>query len=88
MYPSTITSWWKERLEKYELPHITFHELRHTSATLLINQGVHMKTISARLGHSKIGTTMDLYGHALESADEAAASQLDQFFTKSKKEQA
>jgi integrase len=46
-----------------------------------------MKTISARLGHSKIGTTMDLYGHALESADEAAANQFDQFFTKSKKEQ-
>ncbi|WP_413310182.1 hypothetical protein AA0X95_22830 [Bacillus sp. 1P10SD] len=53
-----------------------------------MNQGVHMKTISARLGHSKIGTTMDLYGHALESADEAAANQFDQFFSKNKKEQA
>lgn len=47
-----------------------------------------MKTISARLGHSKIGTTMDLYGHALESADEAAGNQFDHFFTKTKKEQA
>jgi integrase len=53
MYPSSITTWWRKRLKKYELPYITFHELRHTSATLLINQGVHMKTISARLGHYK-----------------------------------
>ena len=43
---------------------------------------------SSRLGHSKIGTTMDLYGHALKSADEAAANQVDQFFTKNKKNQA
>lgn len=66
------------------LPHITFHELRHTSATLLINQGVHMKTISARLGHSKIGITMDLYGHALDSADEAAAITFDHFIQSEK----
>lgn len=77
MDPKSITRWWKKRINKYGLPDITFHELRHTSATLLINQGVHMKTISARLGHSKIGITMDLYGHALESADEIAASHFD-----------
>jgi integrase len=77
MDPKSITRWWNKRLKKYELPVITFHELRHTSATLLINQGVHMKTISARLGHSKIGTTMDIYGHALESADEKAAEHFD-----------
>ncbi|MEF2095147.1 site-specific integrase [Bacillus sp. CFBP9009] len=41
MDPKSITRWWKKRLKKYELPVITFHELRHTSATLLINQGVH-----------------------------------------------
>ncbi|USK34979.1 tyrosine-type recombinase/integrase [Bacillus sp. F19] len=71
MYPSSITAWWRKKLKIFGLPSITFHELRHTSATLLINQGVHvhMKTISARLGHAKIGTTMDLYGHALDSAD-------------------
>ncbi|MFD6210201.1 tyrosine-type recombinase/integrase [Peribacillus sp. NPDC060253] len=80
MDPKSITRWWNKRLKKYELPVITFHELRHTSATLLINQGVHMKTISARLGHSKIGTTMDLYGHALESADEKAAEHFDNLF--------
>ncbi|MDV2685201.1 site-specific integrase [Alkalihalophilus lindianensis] len=88
MHPSSITSWWSKRLKKYELPHITFHQLRHTSATLLINQGVHMKTISTRLGHSKIGTTIDIYGHALESADEAADNHFDNLFEQNKKEQA
>jgi integrase len=88
MYPSTISSWWRKRLIKYGLPPISFHELRHTSATLLINQGVHMKTISARLGHSKIGITMDLYGHALDSADEAAANKFDHLFQQRKQEKA
>ncbi|CRK83432.1 tyrosine-type recombinase/integrase [Neobacillus massiliamazoniensis] len=86
MYPSSISSWWRKRLKMYGLPQITFHELRHTSATLLINEGVHMKTISARLGHSKIGITMDLYGHALESADEAAANKFDHLFQQKKQE--
>lgn len=88
MHPSSITSWWSKKLKKYKLPHISFHQLRHTSATFLINQGVHMKTISARLGHSKIGTTMDIYGHALESADEAAANHFDILFEQNKKEHA
>lgn len=88
MYPSSISAWWRKKIKKIGLPPITFHELRHTSATLLINQGVHMKTISSRLGHSKIGTTMDLYGHALDSADEAAANTFDQFFLQNIKNKA
>uniref|UniRef100_UPI00389915B7 tyrosine-type recombinase/integrase n=1 Tax=Paenibacillus guangzhouensis TaxID=1473112 RepID=UPI00389915B7 len=50
---------------------------RHTSATLLINKGVHAKLISERLGHSNISTTMNIYGHALQSADRDAANKLD-----------
>ncbi|PEK99491.1 site-specific integrase [Bacillus sp. AFS017336] len=84
MHPSSVSSWWRKRLRLYNLPSITFHDLRHTSATLLINQGVHMKVISDRLGHSKISTTMDLYGHTLESADEKAAAQFNMYFEKQK----
>ncbi|WP_190324649.1 hypothetical protein [Bacillus atrophaeus] len=47
-----------------------------------------MKTISARLGHSKIGTAMDPNGHALESADEAAATHFDSLLNNSKKDHA
>jgi integrase len=63
------------------MKYIRFHDLRHTSATLLINQGVHAKIISNRLGHSNISTTMNVYGHAIQSADQAAASKFDSFFT-------
>nr|WP_250635746.1 tyrosine-type recombinase/integrase [Paenibacillus naphthalenovorans] len=51
--------------------------MRHTSATILINQGVHAKIISERLGHGSITTTMNIYGHALRSADKAAADKFE-----------
>jgi integrase len=80
MHPTTVSSWFPEFLRKYNLQKIRFHALRHTSATLLIAQNVHMKTISSRLGHSNIQTTMDIYGHSLKSADQEAAEKLDFIF--------
>ncbi|OXM85815.1 tyrosine-type recombinase/integrase [Paenibacillus rigui] len=80
------TKWWRELFDRHpQLKYIRFHDLRHTSATLLINQGVHAKIISNRLGHSKISTTMDTYGHVIQSADVAAAQKLDTLFQKTKK---
>jgi integrase len=61
-----------------------FHDLRHTSATLLLNQGVHAKIISSRLGHANIATTLNIYAHALQEADQAAADKLDTLFTSRK----
>lgn len=58
-----------------------------TAATLLIGQGLHAKTISSRLGHANISTTMDIYGHALKRADQEAADRLDELFTGTKKGQ-
>ncbi|MCD7746333.1 MAG: site-specific integrase [Lachnospiraceae bacterium] len=58
------------------LPVITLHGLRHTSATILIAEGVDPKTVQNRLGHSEISTTMDIYSHALKKQDEAAAAAL------------
>nr|MBC9201062.1 site-specific integrase [Paenibacillus sp. PL91] len=74
-YFHTVPGTWLRRfLKRKKLKPIRFHDLRHTSATLLINQGVHAKTISSRLGHADIRTTMNTYGHALQSADHAAAN--------------
>lgn len=76
-YPETPYLWFRAFLKKHGLKYIRFHDLRHTSATLLINKGVHAKLISERLGHSNISTTMNIYGHALQSADRDAANKLD-----------
>jgi integrase len=80
MHPSSVKTWWTRFTTRHSLNYIRFHDLRHTSATLLLNQGVHMKTISARLGHANILTTMNIYGHALESADKEAANQFENLF--------
>ncbi|MDU5948654.1 MAG: site-specific integrase, partial [Paenibacillus macerans] len=73
--------WFRQFIMKNGFRYIRFHDLRHTSATLLINQGVHAKIISERLGHGNIMTTMNIYGHALRSADQAAADKLDSLFS-------
>ena len=46
-------------------PAIRFHDLRHTCAALMIEQGAHPKEIQSRLGHSSIKTTLDSYGHLM-----------------------
>lgn len=79
--------WFRQFIQKNKLRYIRFHDLRHTSATLLINQGVHAKIISERLGHGNITTTMNIYGHALRSADQAAADKFDSLFTSRKDKQ-
>jgi integrase len=45
------------------LPAIGLHGLRHTHATLLLEEGVDVKTVSERLGHDSVQTTLELYGH-------------------------
>lgn len=77
MYPTTPSKWFREFLKRNELPHIPFHGLRHTSATLLIAQGAPLKNISSRLGHSDIRTTGNIYGHALQSVDKKLADTMD-----------
>ncbi|GIO33758.1 site-specific integrase [Paenibacillus albilobatus] len=68
---------WERFLEKHKAPHITFHDLRHTHVAMMIKQGVHMKVISERLGHSSISVTMDIYGHLLPNMQSDAAEQMD-----------
>ena len=53
-------------VKKYGLDDLTFHELRHTSATYLINKGMNPKSVSERLGHSDTSVTMEIYSHTFE----------------------
>ncbi|WP_342743634.1 tyrosine-type recombinase/integrase [Halobacillus massiliensis] len=83
-YPTTPTTWWRRFTKKAGVRFIRLHDLRHTSATTLINQGIHAKIISERLGHSDIRITMDTYGHAIRAADQEAANKMDEAFYKRK----
>ena len=56
---------------------MTFHGLRHTTATLLISKGLDIRTVAARLGHANATTTLQVYSHALKSQDRAAADALE-----------
>ena len=59
------------------LPTIRFHDLRHTSATMLLGEGIHPKIVQERLGHSTISLTMDTYSHVLPSMQLDAADKLN-----------
>ena len=60
----------------HPLPNITFHGLRHTSATLLIADRQDIKTVQARLGHAEASTTLNIYAHALLDSDRKASDAL------------
>jgi len=72
----------KAILKRAGLPAIRFHDLRHSSATLLLSEGVHPKIVQERLGHSTIGITMDTYSHILPSMQRGAVDRLDALFKK------
>jgi integrase len=75
--PNNLTHRWSLIIRGTSLPHIRFHDLRHTHATLLLQQGVHPKVASERLGHSKVGITLDLYSHVLPGMQEDAVAKVD-----------
>ncbi|MDA2626997.1 tyrosine-type recombinase/integrase [Bacillus cereus] len=81
LYPSHITKNWSKFTKNYNLRHVNFHRLRHTSATLLLESGETKKVISSRLDHSRINTTIDIYTHWLQSADKGASSKLELLIT-------
>jgi len=56
---------WKTLLKELGIPHRGFHHARHTAATLLLNSGVPLSVVSSILGHRKISTTVDVYGHLM-----------------------
>lgn len=72
--PSYVTDHFRELLEKYGLRHIRFHDLRHTFASLLINQDVPLINVSNFLGHSDLSTTANIYAHLDKASKQASAA--------------
>jgi integrase len=77
MQPTWITHEWVRLIRGTALPAYRFHDLRHAHATHLLASGAHPKVASERLGHSKIGITLDLYSHVMPGMQEDAAARVD-----------
>ena len=74
--------WFSKFLTQNNFPHIRFHDLRHTFATLLVNNNVDVNTVSHKLGHASTTTTLQFYVHNLESTDRASAELLENLLIK------
>ena len=61
--PDYITKHFSKLLKKHSLPHIRFHELRHSCASLLLNSGFTLKDVQEWMGHADIKMTANIYGH-------------------------
>lgn len=71
--PNNVSRSFDALVKRAGLRRIRVHDLRHTSATLLLLAGTPAKVVSERLGHASIGITLDLYSHVLPSMQDEAA---------------
>jgi integrase len=78
--PEFVTVTHTEALKEAGLPHVRFHDLRHTAATLLLAKKVPMKAVQEILGHSSFQITMELYGHVVVEQREAATDAMERMF--------
>lgn len=68
--------WLVEFCKKNNLPYYGVHSFRHLNATLLIESGANIKTVSSALGHSQVTTTLNIYAHEVASAQAKASEAL------------
>lgn len=78
-YPDSVVNLHKKILKDAGLPHIRFHDLRHTFATLALQNGVDVKTVSSMLGHYDAGFTLRTYTHATRQMQQKAAEKMGSF---------
>jgi integrase len=77
--PPNVTRHFKRILKKAKIRNsIRLYDLRHTTATLLLQAGINPKIVSERLGHSTIVLTLDVYSHVLPNMQKDATDQLEQ----------
>jgi integrase len=75
--PSTVSSDWGALAEDIGMPEITFHALRHSHVSQLVERGVDIVTISKRLGHAKPSVTLAIYAHMFKTDDRKAADAIN-----------
>jgi integrase len=77
--PSTTDNRAQECWEAADLHPITLHEARHTFASLLIDSGANAKAVQEFMGHSKVQTTFDTYGHLLPGSRDEVRERMDAY---------
>lgn len=76
--PDNFGSAFERLVRRANVPRVRLHDLRHTSAAILLRQGVASKVVSERLGHSTTALTTDTYQHVIAGMDEEAAAKAGQ----------
>ncbi|HEV2107812.1 MAG TPA: site-specific integrase [Thermomicrobiales bacterium] len=77
LHVNSLMSRFKKLIEAAGVPTIRLHDMRHTSATLLLAAGVHPKIVQERLGHADIAMTLNRYSHVTPSMQREATDTLD-----------
>jgi integrase len=78
IHMSNLLSHFNTALKTAELPKIRVHDLRHTCATLMLDAGASLVTVSKILGHSSVGVTERIYAHAYEDDKRDAVASVTQ----------
>src|SRR5208283_427020 len=87
LMPNSVSATVSRLCRRLGLPKgASLHVLRHSHASLLLEKGVDLATVSARLGHSSVRTTADIYSHAIRGKDRAAAQVWDDVMQQSRTE--
>ena len=74
LHPERVSREFLRRIERWSLPPLTLHGLRHTWATLALKAGINAKVVQERLGHATIGITLGTYSHVTEGMQREAAN--------------
>ena len=80
--PNYLLRVFKKILENAGVPHMHFHDLRHSAATILLCMGINIKVIQSLLGHSDISITLGLYSHLLPTMQQEVVDKWDEAFRK------
>ena len=79
--PDSVLHMLHRVLKRAGLPRVRFHDLRHTFATLALQNGVDIKTVSGMLGHFSAGFTLDTYADVTTAAQKEAAKTMGKVLT-------
>jgi integrase len=77
IHPRNLLRDYKKLLQAAGLPPIRFHDLGHTAALILLNQGIPVITVSRRLGHARASITLDVCGHLIPTLQDEVAELID-----------